>query len=264
MRIGKGYKWKIVSIIISITFLFNTTLYSCPLSKDTLRVHVGQPQTYKRITEINKSFRERVSRFLVPYLDEKSVLKQQIENLGGDGARTISGWQWVPAEYLEDTLIALKLLDRDSRAAVQHIHLVPWYRSLKFWLGQGGYAKMPRKKLDAAKDQGIGSVYLVSMPERGLFQWILAHELSHFAEHQKPEVSSELSKDSWRKITRDTATLRDKAIFGGEVVFALVVNTLIIQAAAGLIPGFDQVPFVARFMLAAALSIAISPHGGDF
>lgn len=61
MKFNKDYNSKIVAVIISIVFLFNAALYSCPISEDTLRLHIGtgdnpstgEPDdTYRRFHDI--------------------------------------------------------------------------------------------------------------------------------------------------------------------------------------------------------------------
>jgi hypothetical protein len=49
----EAYSLKIISLIISIIFLFTTTLYSYPSQKFSLRIPVGQKDTYERNVEIN-------------------------------------------------------------------------------------------------------------------------------------------------------------------------------------------------------------------
>ena len=59
LKFKKGYNLKIISVIISMVFLCNTSLYSYPDSKDSLRVPVGIKDTYKRITEYIKTYEEQ-------------------------------------------------------------------------------------------------------------------------------------------------------------------------------------------------------------
>jgi len=48
----KAHNFKILSVLLSIVFLCNTTLYSCPASKETLRVPVGTTATQVRIEQV--------------------------------------------------------------------------------------------------------------------------------------------------------------------------------------------------------------------
>ncbi|MBU1853710.1 MAG: LuxR C-terminal-related transcriptional regulator [Candidatus Omnitrophica bacterium] len=61
MMFKKAHNLKIVATIISIVFLCNTALYSYPVSKDSLRVPVGEP-TYRRITEVVRTWEEHEER----------------------------------------------------------------------------------------------------------------------------------------------------------------------------------------------------------
>ena len=49
MKFKKGYNLKIIAVILNIIFLCNATLYSCPVSKNTLRVPIGR---YDRMLEV--------------------------------------------------------------------------------------------------------------------------------------------------------------------------------------------------------------------
>jgi len=50
IKFNKAFNAKIVALTISVSFLFTGALYPSPISKDTLRVPVGQESTYERLT----------------------------------------------------------------------------------------------------------------------------------------------------------------------------------------------------------------------
>ncbi|MBU1853261.1 MAG: LuxR C-terminal-related transcriptional regulator [Candidatus Omnitrophica bacterium] len=52
IKFKKGNNLKVVAILLSIVFLCNTSLYSCPGSEDTLRVPVGEAGTRRRMKEV--------------------------------------------------------------------------------------------------------------------------------------------------------------------------------------------------------------------
>ena len=52
MKFNKGYNLKIVTVLLSIVFLCNTSLYSYPVSKDSLRPSVGEDETYRRMQRL--------------------------------------------------------------------------------------------------------------------------------------------------------------------------------------------------------------------
>ena len=54
MKFKKAYNFKIISLIINITFLFTYTLYACTVFEDALRVPIGQKNTYEDINRLNR------------------------------------------------------------------------------------------------------------------------------------------------------------------------------------------------------------------
>jgi len=76
MRIGKGFNFKIITLVVSISFLLNGTVYSY-----SLRVPAGQELILKRIDEMNKDIESNSTIRLVAHGDIHGELGGFKENL---------------------------------------------------------------------------------------------------------------------------------------------------------------------------------------
>lgn len=169
-----------------------------------------------------KRLQDKLLYFWFPRLDEKCKLAGKIESLGIN----VKGWKRPPVEYLEDMLFILNNLKSEDRGSVKKITLIPWYRSLLFWLGIGGYAL-----------SGKGYVRVVLMPKRATFQWVFAHELGHLVMDRNKNISNRMAEYLWKIKRLKDLSLKERIILGLEFILPLFLAVSFIMPKFGFAIG---------------------------